>query len=307
MEKNMQKESKLRFVITTLIIFFLISSVISFFIYGSEEISGNVALIKIRGVISTDKEDSFSRTTTSSIEVIKLIEKAEESPNIKAILFDINSPGGSPVGSKEIGDAIKRAKKPTFSLIHEIGASGAYWIASSTDYIIANDLSITGSIGVISSYIEFEGLLKKYNMTYQRMVGGEYKDIGDPLRKLSDEERDILQKKIDKIHNYFIGIVAKNRNMSFEKAEELSTGEFYLGSEALELGLVDELGDSETAKEAIKQKLNITEVDFIEYSTPKSFFDVLSGVFSDNSFLVGKGIGSAITGQSDINKPLINT
>ena len=86
----------------------------------------------------------------------------EENKDIKAIVLEINSPGGSAVASDEIASAVKKSNKPTVAVIREAGASGGYWIASSTDHIIANRMSITGSIGVISSYLEFSGLIEKY-------------------------------------------------------------------------------------------------------------------------------------------------
>ncbi len=268
-KKEVQKKSRWKTVVIILIIFFIISwlfsSIISLFIGVDKSIGGNVALIPIKGVITVEGVGSFGSKGTSSTETIEFIKDADRDPSIKAILFEINSPGGSAVASKEIADEITRTNKTTYALIREVGASGAYWIASATDHIIANELSITGSIGVLASYIEIEGLLRRYNMTYQRLIGGKYKDIGDPFKPLTFDEREILQTKINKIHDYFIGSVAENRNMPIEKAKKIATGEFYLGSEALELGLIDTLGDKETAIEIIKQDLNLTIVEFAKY------------------------------------------
>ncbi len=266
------------------------------------EPAGDVAQISIDGTLMAGDSGSFLVTGTSSTEIVKLIEKADENEGIKAILFEINSPGGSAVASKEIADAIKRVEKPTYSLIRELGASGAYWAASATDTIVANDLSIVGSIGVIASYIEFAGLLERYNMTYQRLVGGEYKDLGTPFKKLDDDERILLQDKIDKMHDYFIREVASNRGMDVARVREMATGEFYLGFEALELGLVDKLGDKETAIEIIKQDLNMTELDIAEYETTATLMDLFSGVFSSQFFFVGQGIGSAFVDAGIYNK-----
>lgn len=301
MAKKEAPKSKWKLIILILVILFviswLVSSMISLFIGTGSSISGNVALIPIDGVITVEGISSFGSKGTSSTETIEFIKKANKDPSIKAILFEINSPGGSAVASKEIADEIKRTNKPTYSLIREVGASGGYWIASATDYIIANELSITGSIGVIASYVEFAGLLERYNMTYQRLVGGKYKDLGTPLKPLPSDEREILQIKINKIHDYFIGSVAENRGMPINKVKQIATGEFYLGSEALELGLVDELGDKETAIKVIKKDLNITKVQFAKYEKPKSFIESLTGTFSENFFAMGKGIGSALTEQ----------
>jgi protease-4 len=289
------------FVIITLAVFafagFFLSSILSFFI--TIEPSGNIAVIPVKGTLTVDGGSTFGEELASSTEIIEQIQKAEQEPSIKAILFDINSPGGSAVASKEIADAIKRTNKTAVAVIREVGASGGYWVASATDYIISNEMSITGSIGVFSSYIEFAGLLNRYNMTYQRLTAGKYKDIGDPFKPLAQDERDVLQQKINKIHDFFIKAIAENRKIPEEKVRQLATGEFFLGSEALELGLIDKIGDKETAKQYLQQKLNLSYVEFAEFRKPKSIFDILSSISSEFSFLMGKGIGSEL---KEVNK-----
>jgi protease-4 len=306
MAKKRLKQNKWKTVLIILAIFFilswLLSSMLSLFFSAKQGALGNVALIKINGVITAEGAGSFTSKGTSSTEIIEYIKQANEDSSIQAILFEINSPGGSAVASKEIADAITRIDKPTYSLIREVGASGGYWIASATDHIMANEMSITGSIGVIASYIELEGLLRRYNMSYQRLVAGKYKDMGSPFKILPADEKEILQDLLNKIHDYFIGSVAENRNMDIEKVREIATGEIYLGSEALELGLIDSLGDKEAVTELIKKDLNITKVEFAEYRKEKSLIEALVGVFSENFFLIGQGIGSAITEQKTTNR-----
>ena len=255
---------------------------------------GNVALIKIQGVITSDGAGSFGEDTISSTKIVEFIQDAEENSQIKAIVLEINSPGGSPVASDEIGTAVKKAKKPVVTVIREVGASGGYWIASASDYIIANKMSITGSIGVYSSFLEFSGAMEKYGVGYERVVGGENKDIGSPYLKLSEEKKKVLQEKIDKVHTYFIQEIAANRNISESKVREIATGEFFLGSEALELGLVDELGDKETAENYLKDKYDIEDVDYVVYESEKGLLEMLSGVISQGFFNVGEGIGAGL-------------
>ncbi len=293
---NPGQKKRLKTVLIILIIFFLVSFFFSglFSLFISKEPIGNIALIPIKGIIYVDGGNSFGEITTSSTSFIEQIEKADKNPSIKAIVLDINSPGGSAVASKEIADKIKQANKTTVAVIREVGASGGYWAASAADYIIANEMSITGSIGVIGSYIEFAGLLERYNMTYQRLVGGKYKDIGVPFKQLQPDEESILQSKINKIHDIFIRSIAENRDISYQKAKSISTGEFYLGVEALELDLVDKLGDKDTAEEWLKKELNLTEIEFAEYKKEKTFLDLLMGVISPQSFMIGKGIGSEL-------------
>lgn len=307
------KSRWLTIIITLLILTFfayIFAGITSLFSYSDETAFGNVALIKIHGIITTE-EDEFSLDDQSiSDEVIKLIKKAEDNPDVKAILFEINSPGGSAVASKEIADEIKRASKnvnkTTIAVIREIGTSGAYWIASSTDLIIASPLSITGSIGVISSYLEFNKLFDKYGINYRRLVAGKYKDIGSPFRNLTDEEQKILQTQLDSVHDYFIKEIAKNRNMSIENVRKLADGLFYLGEEAQKLGLIDILGDKETAKELLKETLNLADIQLVEYKKPQGFIDSLFKSFSKQSFSVGEGIGSSLV-NTENKKGLIST
>jgi len=310
MKKEMQiKKTSWLYVIKTLIMLFILSILIVFSISLFIEVEpiGNIAEIPIKGIITVEGYSSFGRQETSSEDTVKLIEKASKNPSIKGILFNINSPGGSAVASKEIADAIKKANRTTVAVIREVGASGAYWIASATDQIIANEMSITGSIGVISSYLEFSGLLEKYNITYQRLISGEFKDIGSPYKELTTAERKILQEKIDKIHSYFINAVAENRNTSFEEMKSISTGEFYLGSEALELNLIDQLGDIETAKEYLKQELNLTTITLAEYKRPTGFAELFGRMLSEHFFYIGKGIGSELFELRKSNKLEITT
>jgi protease-4 len=191
---------------------------------------GNVAVIPLTGILLTESGDeSFFEQTLTSKRVIDLIEDAAEDDSIDAILLEVNSPGGSPVATDEVAQAIKRAGKPTVTVIREVGASGAYWVATATDHIIANRMSVTGSIGVIGSYLEYADLLTRYNVTYRRLVAGKHKDIESPYKEMTAEEQAIVQKQLDALHAIFIDEVAANRNLSRETVAELATGNIYLG------------------------------------------------------------------------------
>lgn len=256
--------------------------------------TGNVALIEIKGPIIIEGDGGiFGEQFSASSVIVPLIEEASKNENIKAILLDINSGGGSPVGSDEIASAIKDSNKTTVALIRGAGASGAYWIASATDHIIANRMSLTGSIGVIGSYLEFGEFLDDYNISYQRFVSGKHKDIASPFKEPTSEERDLFQGFIDRMHVFFISDVAENRNMSYEDVEKIATGLFYIGAEAYELGLVDELGSRNEAVKYLEAELNET-VEMVSYKRQKSFFESLSLVFNDPSYLIGRGIGDSM-------------
>jgi len=265
-------------------------------------LSGNVARIYVTGEILPDGSSSiFGSSGASSQDIVDLIKKADENKEIKALLIEINSPGGAAVASEDIVKAIKKSKKPSVALIKDTGASGAYWVASATDVIVADPISITGSIGVLSSYLEFSGLMNKYGVGYERIVGGEYKDIGTPFRNLTDEERQLLQEQIDVVYDYFVKEVAANRNMSEEQMKGIATGMIYTGIRAKQLGLVDVLGGEDEAEEAIKQKANLTDVQIVDYKKKRTLIDVLTETLSRQSYTVGQGIGDSLVSKADQN------
>ena len=272
-----------------------------------ESLSGNVALIPIEGVITGSEDSEFIfESVTASPDTIELIEKADKNPSIKAIILEINSPGGSAVASEEIANAVKKTNKTTVAWIREIGTSGAYWIASASDHIVANRVSVTGSIGVIASYLEFPGLLERYNITYQRLVAGKYKDIGSPYKEMTQEERELFQQSLDEIRDYFVGEVAKNRNMGKKEVDKMANGLFYLGSQAKELGLVDEIGGKDEVIGYIEKKEGI-KAEIVEYKKEKSLFEVLSRIISRQSFFVGQGIGNSLFEKRDASTLSITT
>lgn len=292
----------IKIIIILAILSFIVSGFFSLFIEKDfDSKRGNVALIPIKGIILSEKGSIFGQAIADSPTIVRYIENADKNPKIKAIILEINSPGGSPVATEEIANALKKTNKTKVAWIREIGTSGGYWIASSADTIVASRMSITGSIGVIASYVQFSGLLEDHNVTYERLVAGEYKDLGSPLKQLTMQERKLLQEQIDRLHTYFITTIAENRNLSEEKVRELATGMFYLGQEAKELGLIDIIGGKEEAKEIIEKELNIT-AKIVEYKEEKRLIDLLSGIFSQQSFFVGKGIGSSLLEAKNYNK-----
>src|SRR3989344_1512622 len=191
MKKTVESKSRIKTTLLLIVavlvgLFILLPLLLSFF---SSEASAKVALIPLEGVLSNTPGTVFGDTATSANTIINFLAQANENPSIKAIVLQINSPGGTPVATDEVATAIKNSPKPVIAFIKDVGASSGYWIASSTEYIIANRMSITGSIGVFSSYLEFSGLMEEYGVSYERLVAGEYKDMGVPYRKLTSKEK----------------------------------------------------------------------------------------------------------------------
>jgi protease IV len=261
-----------------------VGSVVALMFGTDSGVSGaNTAIIRIEGPIAGESAGGlFAESGTSSADAVMQLERARDDDRITSVILEINSPGGSAVASDEIAQAVKGVRaegKPVVAWIRESGASGAYWIASGADHVVANRMSITGSIGVISSYLEFSGFIDDWNVTHNRLVSGEMKDVGDPFERLTPQRRDFLQGKLDRVHGFFVEEVARNRNLSIAQVEGIADGSFYLGVEAEELGLVDELGGKEEALAWLERETGeepVTEV----FEEDDSFVDALLGTLS---------------------------
>lgn len=203
-----------------------------------------ISIIKLEGIISDSSGASFLKDITSSNSVVDLILKATKDPSIKAIVLRINSPGGTVAASQELYQAVANArkKKPIVITMGDVAASGGYYIASAADAIFANPGTLTGSIGVITSYLNFYDLLNKIGVKGITIKSGEYKDIGNPTRPLTEQERKILQSLLDDTYDQFLRDVARGRRISKEKIASIAKGLIYTGKQAKKIGLVDYLG-----------------------------------------------------------------
>jgi len=229
----------------------------------------SVVIYELKGPIVSYKQTE-SIYLEKVISDLSFIEK-----NYDGIILKIDSPGGDAYATKKIAEKIKEVKKkiPVITCVDQIATSGAYWLASTSDYIVADEFSIVGSIGVYASYLEFTGLMEKLGVKYNRIVFGKYKDILSPFKNLTEEEKELIKNKIYYLYEYFVKEVAKNRglNYSFVK-NKIATGEFFFGYEAKELGLIDEFGNLRTCKKKIAELLNTT-VDNINFETLKGYYE----------------------------------
>jgi protease-4 len=300
---NSGKEKKHRGALIVLWIIIAILVIFFIFVVIKPTSNTNVAVIPVTGELLSGSGTDLS--ITFSDDVIQTISDVSKNKKIQAIIFEIDSPGGSAVASKEIGDAIKslKGKLMTVAVIRETGASGAYWVASSCDYIIASPMSVTGSIGVVASYLQYSGLLERYNVTYERLVAGKYKDIGSPYKNLTNEERAILQGLVNDIYDSFVNEISTNRNISVDKVKEIANGLIYSGSQAKEAGLIDALGNKADAIKYIEAKKGI-KVETRMYVRRSGYF-IFSSQANLFAYWIGQGIGKSFndkiaTSQIDI-------
>ncbi len=285
---------KLKIILATVILLWIAAYLISLgFDNGKDIVTNGIAIVPIKGIISPeDSNDLFAGSGMGSDTIINNLKRAKDNDGVKAVILEINSPGGTVVASREVADYVKSLSesKPVIAWIREIGASGAYWIASEADVIITDEMSITGSVGVISSYLEFSDLLEKYGVKYERLVAGELKDVGSPYKNLNDAERKLMQDKLKKIQDLFVKEVSENRKLNNYQANEIRNGFFYLGIEAKELGLVDEFGGRDEAVEKAKQLAGIEDGKIVEYKPKKTLIDVIEGFTNKAFFYMGKGM-----------------
>ncbi|MBN1429247.1 MAG: signal peptide peptidase SppA [Anaerolineae bacterium] len=251
---------------------------------GSTGVGPAVGVIQVEGtILSGTGGGSFGSSMAASDTIIDLIRRANDDPDVKAIVLRINSPGGGAAASDEIHHVLTQVDKPIVVSMGELAASGGYYIAAPADYIYATPHTLTGSIGVISEFIVAEELLDEFGISIEVLKSGTVKDFGSPYREMTDEERAYWQALIDEIYEEFITIVAEGRNMDKESVRELADGRVYNGSQALDLGLVDAIGYYDDAVAKAAELGGITgEPRIIEFTPTPSFFESLYSLQSTN-------------------------
>ena len=209
----------------------------------------NVQGINLHGAVVTynsndsyDDQDNLIYDQTSSEEVAWYIKNANENPNIKAIIVEVDSGGGSGVAGEEISRAVKNSEKPVAAFIRSVGASAAYWSISSADRIFASANSDVGSIGVTLSYLNNVEKNKKDGYTYVELTSGKYKDTGTPDKVLTYEEKNLLLRDINIMFENFVKAVAENRGLTIKAVKSFADGSTVMGERAKELGMIDEIG-----------------------------------------------------------------
>lgn len=241
-----------------------------------------VAIVRVEGIIASGNPpiDPFgSPSGAYSGLVVDHLRQAEEDSNVKAVVLRVDSPGGSVVGSDEIYQQVLVMTKPVVVSMGELAASGGYYVSAPADEIYANPGTLTGSIGVISQFINIGELLEEYGVEVTTIKSGEFKDIGSLFRSMSDKEKASWQRIIDETYEEFVQIVAAGRDLPVDEARELADGRIYTGRQALELGLVDQLGNLSAATQRAAELGGIEgEPRIVEYQQPLSIIQGLVGM-----------------------------
>ena len=233
-------------VVVGIVLIFLVFALFLVFSNGAG-LSGTVLVIPVKGEISSDAPNFGGAFSTD--ELVEQLKNADDNPSISAIVLDIDSPGGTIVSTKQIVHQIRETKKPVVSYIGEVGASGAYYVAAATDYVICDEDSITGSIGVISLLPDLNGLMEKLGVQITILTEGKNKGIGNPFSKTTPEQKQLLQNLLSEAFSHFKRDVKtfRGEKLNTTRFEQIADGRILSGTQALDAGLIDELGPKQAA------------------------------------------------------------
>ncbi len=233
-----------------------------------------VALIDVTGVISDSSRSGLFGSSENPVgRFAEALKKASRDSRVKAVIVKINSPGGTVTASDLMYRELKHFKestgKPVVILMGGIAASGGYYIACAGDEIIANPTTITGSIGVIMQTVNFSEGMKRIGIRADAITSGPNKKVGSPLEPMSAEHRELLQGIVNELYASFRGVVVENRTqLDPALVDEITDGRVVTGIRALELGLVDQLGDIRDAFATAKQRAGLTRATLVKYHRP---------------------------------------
>lgn len=264
-----------------------------------------IAVMELQGTIVSSAENNFFSNEANASTLYKSLQIAGEDKDIKGVIVKINSPGGTVAMSQNIYNQIMkiRQKKPVIALLDDVAASGGYYIASAADRIIAQEGTMTGSIGVILSFMDYHNLLaNKLSVNSVVIKSGKFKDIGSSTRAITQEEKDLLQNIVNDSYSQFIEAITKGRIerkdnysvkktiLSYDNLKKNADGRVFTGRRAKITGFVDEIGDIDTATTMIekmaKEKFkNNNQAKLINYNKK----GVLSDYFSNFAEYSSKG------------------
>ncbi len=256
-----------------------------------------ISVISLNGVIGMGSSTSLGSSDEITVkEVQTLLNEARSDPS-KALIIEINSPGGAVEPTQEIYDAIEQFKKDTGKKVYiwmrGLAASGGYYISCAGDKIIAMPTTLTGSIGVIMELVNYQGLLNKIGVKEVVIKSGTFKDMGSPVRPMTPEEKKMFQTIIDQTYQQFFNVVEKARHIPPDKLKTIAQGQVFTGIQAKQNGLVDAIGNFQFVVDTIKKDLNLKGTPrIIRHTVKKSF---LSALFNEKSVLSQLSILNSLT------------
>ncbi len=237
--------------------------------YVSGEGSNRIAVLPVAGTIASEAPVALGAATASPETLRNQLRQATEDRRVRAVILEVDSPGGGVVPTDQMHESIQEFReetgKPVVVSMGQTAASGGYYISTAADRIFANPNTLTGSLGVIFSYLNFAEAAEEYGIEQEVVKSGPFKDIGSPTREPTEEELDILQAYVDEGYDQFVQVIVEGRGLPEEEVRELADGRVYSGQQAETLGLVDGLGDLERAAEASRELAGIEEATVVRY------------------------------------------
>jgi len=247
----------------------------------SGEGPNKIAVIRIVGAISREGAGfSVFASGAASRGIVQLLDRAQRDDAVKAVILELDTPGGSVVASDEVHQkvtALRRARKHVVALMTETAASGGYYIAAAAEQIIADPTTITGSIGVIVALPNLEDLSHKIGIRTIIFKSGAFKDLGNPNRAMTPQEAAIFQRLVDEAYARFVDVVAQGRKMDRAKVLALADGRIYTGRQAMQAGLVDAMGHQPEAVEAAMKLAGLSQAQVVEYGGEGFLRSLLGG------------------------------
>ncbi|MEY8342818.1 signal peptide peptidase SppA [Niallia circulans] len=240
-------------------------------------IANKIAVLEVSGTIQDtgDADSLFSAAGYNHTSFMEKLDYIKEDPSVKGVILKVNSPGGGVVESAQIHDKIveiqKEAKIPVYVSMGSMAASGGYYVSAPADKIFASPETLTGSLGVIMSGYNFEGLAEKYGVEFVTIKSGKYKDIMSSTREMTEEERDILQRLIDNSYAGFVKVIADGRGMKEAEVKKIADGRIYDGRQAKELNLIDDFGYFDDVVEKMKADYQLNDAAVVKYTDNTGF------------------------------------
>lgn len=242
--------------------------------------------IPVQGVI-VRAEDSglFGAPVDMTDNILRQIRAASNDDDVRAILLEIDSPGGAITPTDEIAAALRtfresREDRRVVAFVRDLAASGGYYVAAGADRILAEPTAMVGSISVIMQTLNWHTLSERIGVTDLTIKSGRNKDLLNPFQPVSPEQIAILQRMVDELHRRFVGVVREGRKLDAEQAEELSDGSVFTAEEAMNRGLVDSLGHWEDAVRLTAELLDEEDLHLVRYETRTRFWDLFMTVRS---------------------------
>ncbi len=248
--------------------------------YVSGEGSDKVAVIPVQGAIaSADSSLGGAQPTVTPEGLADALAQAADDDGVQAVVLEVNSPGGGVTASDEMHQSIvdfkKNTDKPVVVSMGDTAASGGYYISTAADEIVANETTLTGSLGVIFQLNNFEELADKYGYKQVVIKSGEFKDIGNAFRQITPEEREIFQSLVDESYAEFVDVISSGRGIPKDRVREIADGRIYSGQRAKELGLVDSFGGLDEASAEARKLANAGQATVVRYIQAPTFTDTL--------------------------------